>query len=432
MEASVETERQLSPKTSTESGQAELSAWQPAVHLASRITPRLADVIQHFWGLPVRLRFFSVSLESHYYWRQDDFHVSQLVLGDAEQSSEPAGAALLRISDTTCASLLEKVLGSRQKPFNFKQISPLEAAILNDFSRDLLACLMKGMLRKVRGTSTSSPEQAHFIWNLQIEGETGPDVTAETGRIVLSVPPEYLRLFDEAPMPAQSVPDDFFFHVLAEARIRLGRARLPLAELNALEPGDWVVLDDSDTEAMALVDPHSGEALSFLVEIAQRQRLIVPYTQELAIMDTEQAEARQNLWDNLMIDVNAEFAPVKLPLKQLKQMSEGLIVEVGDLVQNQIALQVEGKTLAWGELIIVGDKFGVRVTKVEAAEDAEHGMAPHADDAPDEDEDAETHEEYDDEEDEDDEDASDDESDDNDEDLDNFLNEDFEDDEEDW
>jgi hypothetical protein len=92
-------------------------------------------------------------------------------------------------------------------------------------------------------------------------------------------------------------------------------------------------------------------------------------------MDTQSSitSAKQALWDNLMIEVGAEFEPIKLPLKQLKQMTEGLVIEMGDLVHNRVCLQVEGKTLAWGELIIVGDKFGVRVCKVDPAHS--HGAA---------------------------------------------------------
>jgi len=33
-------------------------------------------------------------------------------------------------------------------------------------------------------------------------------------------------------------------------------------------------------------------------------------------------------------------------------------------VQNQISLHVEGKELARGELVVVGDKYGVKITQV--------------------------------------------------------------------
>jgi flagellar motor switch/type III secretory pathway protein FliN len=391
-----------------------MSPWQAAVRLASEATSKLNEVIQTFWGIPTSLKLLSVSLETHYYWRQDDFHVSQLVLGDATHSQEPANTALLRISSDTCAALLRRVLGEREnsrKAFDFRQMSPLETTILNDFSRDLLACLMKNLLRKSNSSVSGPP--LHFLWVLQVPSNEQSDAF-EAGKIVLSIPPACLKPVKLDNTPAGEIPDDFFFHVPMEARIRIGQTRLPLASLPDLEPGDWVVLEESDIQRMALIDPERGEALSFPVEIAQKQKFTVPYTQELATMETQQAEARQNLWDNLMIEVNAEFAPIKLPLKQLKQMTEGLVVEVGDLANSQIILQVEGKTLAQGELIIVGDKFGVRLTHVEGleqpapmavAEASEAVEEPAANTEPDEA--------------------------DNEDDLDNFLNDSF-DDEEEW
>ncbi|HEY9746148.1 MAG TPA: FliM/FliN family flagellar motor switch protein [Oculatellaceae cyanobacterium] len=391
-----------------------MSPWQAAVRLASEATSKLNEVIQTFWGIPTSLKLLSVSLETHYYWRQDDFHVSQLVLGDATHSQEPANTALLRISSDTCAALLRRVLGEREnsrKAFDFRQMSPLETTILNDFSRDLLACLMKNLLRKSNSSVSGPP--LHFLWVLQVPSNEQSDAF-EAGKIVLSIPPACLKPVKLDNTPAGEIPDDFFFHVPMEVRIRIGQTRLPLASLPDLEPGDWVVLEESDIQRMALIDPERGEALSFPVEIAQKQKFTVPYTQELATMETQQAEARQNLWDNLMIEVNAEFAPIKLPLKQLKQMTEGLVVEVGDLANSQIILQVEGKTLAQGELIIVGDKFGVRLTHVEGleqpapmavAEASEAVEEPAANTEPDEA--------------------------DNEDDLDNFLNDSF-DDEEEW
>jgi flagellar motor switch protein FliN len=68
--------------------------------------------------------------------------------------------------------------------------------------------------------------------------------------------------------------------------------------------------------------------------------------------------------DQLHVDIYACFEPLRLPLSQVRQMGEGLLVEVGDLLQNKIYLQVNGNTLAEGELMVVGDKFGVLVTKL--------------------------------------------------------------------
>lgn len=361
----------------------ELPYWQPLLDVCEQVSPVLSELLHQFWGVPVRVHFFSASAKAHYFWRADDFHVSQLMLGDAPSGQEEPPMALLRLSEGTCASLLTRVLGPHpalQKAFSFKQLSPLEATVLNEFSRDVLAAFMKNLIKKPSRPLQS--EQLHLIWTVELEeapeepGKARPlhfKEPLDVGKIILSLPLHAVRM-EALPEtePAENVPDDFFFHVEAPARIYLGGTRLALADLNGLEADDLVVLEDSNAAHMALIEPESGEKIPFPVEIRQRSRLTIPYMQEFAEMEiqTPSPSAKQNLWDNLMIEVNAEFAPIRLPLKQLKQMSEGLVIEMGDLVHNKICLQVEGKTLAWGELIIVGDKFGVRISNVEASGNA--------------------------------------------------------------
>lgn len=346
--------------------------WEPITRACAELTPILTETLQQFWGVPVRAVFLGAGTRSHYFWRMDDFHVSQLTLAEAslDMAGSEAAMAVLKLSDVACATFLDRVLGSRQAPFSFKRLSPLEATILNELSRDLLACLKKNLISKPKKTAQN--KVVHLIWTLRPEVEgTAP---AEVGKIVLSLPMGAIRTQKalRRDMPETQVPDEFFFHVNGPARIYLGSTRVTLADLDHLEPEDLIVLEDSHTSRMFVVEPLSGERIPFQSQIQQHSQLTIPYTQELASMDTQQDSqggnsARQTLWDNLMIEVGAEFEPVRLPLKHLKEMTEGLIVEMGDLVHNRVCLRVEGKTLAWGELVIVGDKFGVRVCQVEAA-----------------------------------------------------------------
>jgi flagellar motor switch protein FliN/FliY len=340
------------------------------------MAPILAETLRQFWGLEVQLTFFAVSDTMHYFWRLDDFHVSQLTLDTAQSGLEPA-TALLRLSDGACSALLTRVMGPRKTGFSFKQISPLEATVLNEFSRDLLAHFKKQLLRKPG--KHHSNDTLHLMWVFTLE-ETSVlyqttqqyQVALDLGKIILSIPLDAIRL---KPYPYASdssqamVPDAFFFQAKGQARIFLGTTRVALADLEQLEPEDVIVLENSHANTMFVIEPESGERIPFQSEIRQKQRLTIPYTQELAMMDTQQQStisAKQALWDNLMIEVGAEFEPIKLPLKQIKQMTEGLVIEMGDLVHNRIRLQVEDKVLAWGELIIVGDKFGVRICQVAA------------------------------------------------------------------
>lgn len=359
----------------------------------AELTPILTETLQQFWGVPVRAVFLGAGTKAHYFWRMDDFHVSQLTLEGvpANSSTQEPAMAMLKLSDAACATFLDRVLGSRSAPFSFKRLSPLEATILNELSRDLLSCLKKNLIKKSANPSPS--KVAHLVWALRPESD-GPN-QADVGKIVLSLPMSAIRAqkMPTHAIPAAAVPDEFFFHVNGPARIYLGSTRVTLADLDHLEPEDLIVLEDSHVSRMFVVEPLSGERIPFQSQIRQQPQLTLPYTQELASMDTQQDtqsqgnSARQTLWDNLMIEVGAEFEPVRLPLKHLKEMTEGLIVEMGDLVHNRVCLRVEGKTLAWGELVIVGDKFGVRVCQVEATgasathavgQPVGHLEAPHA------------------------------------------------------
>ena len=47
-----------------------------------------------------------------------------------------------------------------------------------------------------------------------------------------------------------------------------------------------------------------------------------------------------------------------------KQISEGLVIDVGSVYDHKIKLKVENQTVAVGELVILNDRYGVRVESV--------------------------------------------------------------------
>ena len=86
-------------------------------------------------------------------------------------------------------------------------------------------------------------------------------------------------------------------------------------------------------------------------------------------MEEEASVKSQNMWDSILVDVVAEFDNVKLTLGELKQISEGLVIDVGSVYENKIKLRVENQVVATGELIILNDRYGVRINEVKKAKD---------------------------------------------------------------
>jgi len=79
-----------------------------------------------------------------------------------------------------------------------------------------------------------------------------------------------------------------------------------------------------------------------------------------------------NMWDSIQVDIGAEFEKVKLTLGELKQISEGLIVDIGSIYDNKIDLKVENKIVASGELVIINDRYGVQIKEVFTEDPAEN------------------------------------------------------------
>ena len=79
----------------------------------------------------------------------------------------------------------------------------------------------------------------------------------------------------------------------------------------------------------------------------------------------------KTMWDDIQIEVAAEFKKVKMTLGELKQISKGLVIDLGAVMNNEISLLVENKAVAKGELVIINDKYGVKITEVFASKKPE-------------------------------------------------------------
>ena len=90
-----------------------------------------------------------------------------------------------------------------------------------------------------------------------------------------------------------------------------------------------------------------------------------------------------------MYGMSAEFDKVKVTLGELKSIEEGLIVDLCSVYDNKVSLKVGGKVVAAGELVIINDRFGVRIEKVNDSSSSEpadeHTEAAPDDEAPAED-----------------------------------------------
>lgn len=67
---------------------------------------------------------------------------------------------------------------------------------------------------------------------------------------------------------------------------------------------------------------------------------------------------------DIKLEITVELGRTSLPLKQVLQLAEGSVVELDQLAGEPVTITAAGKTVAQGEVVVIGSNFGVKVTKI--------------------------------------------------------------------
>jgi flagellar motor switch protein FliN/FliY len=117
---------------------------------------------------------------------------------------------------------------------------------------------------------------------------------------------------------------------------------------------DWAeALAEQKNEKENSVDDESGGVLS-----GKSSR---PFS------STQNADERINDI-NMVLDIpvqlSVELGRTKVPIKHILQLGQGSVVELDALAGEPMDVLVNGYLIAQGEVVVVNDKFGIRLTDV--------------------------------------------------------------------
>jgi flagellar motor switch protein FliN len=62
--------------------------------------------------------------------------------------------------------------------------------------------------------------------------------------------------------------------------------------------------------------------------------------------------------------VTVELGRAKIPLQELLKIGEGAVVELGRLIGEPLDVLVNGQLVARGEVVVVNEKFALRLTDI--------------------------------------------------------------------
>jgi len=78
----------------------------------------------------------------------------------------------------------------------------------------------------------------------------------------------------------------------------------------------------------------------------------------------EDNEVNVDLIMDLPLEMVVEFGRTKMLINDLLQIGQGSVIELNKTVGDPLDILVNGKLVARGEVVVVKDKFGVRITEV--------------------------------------------------------------------
>lgn len=306
--------------------------------------PPVQEASDDFFDKGFEFKLVSISENMNVLTKSESFFVTKVQVG-------PRNDIFIRISQSAISVILDKILGKTNKRFDLSSISDLEAKIITSFN-DYLYEKISGNINKEN--LTKYPEEinlSYFVRNMSSD---------ESARFVISIPKQMLNPLTLAE-PENPLDDRIFKDALSEVNLHVGSTMFSVNDIKHISVGDIVVFENSNSHEMTLVCDNILQKFN----LNPNEELIIPYDDNGGD-EMDNSQNITNLWDSLQVEMSAEFDKIKISLGELKDIQEGLVVDISSVYNNKVALKVGNKIIAKGELVIINDRYGVKISNVTA------------------------------------------------------------------
>lgn len=153
----------------------------------------------------------------------------------------------------------------------------------------------------------------------------------------------------------------------------------------APEDKDDSIENLNDKEIEETVEPQSFEpeqAEPEEKEDISDSTVTVQPVQFASFEDLDQVQGPQNQNLNILLDVKlqltVELGRTELPIKKVLELTKGSIVTLNKAAGEPVELYANGKLIAYGEVVVIEDNFGLRITHITAPAKRLHSLGGNA------------------------------------------------------
>ena len=255
-----------------------------------------------------------------------------------------------RSSEKTISTILDRALGKPNSRFNLNKLTDLEAKIITSFNDYMYNLISKNISPAPPTLKRTNFDVVHLTYLLK------DNDTNTVSKFIITLP-EVLLKPEIVTAKGEKFTNDNFKSSMIDITIVAGTTKFKLIDIKNIETGDVVVFDNSDSTRMRL----KFKDYETDIKINPNLGLVMPFNENEG---EEDMDSNAKLWDTIEVEMSAQFDTVKISLGELKNIEEGLVVDLTSIYDNKITLRVEDKAVARGELVIVNDRYGVKVEEV--------------------------------------------------------------------
>ena len=127
-------------------------------------------------------------------------------------------------------------------------------------------------------------------------------------------------------------------------------------------------LSDSDVDINDLLEGDEPEEVMTSESTSSESTVTVQPVQFASFEDLDQVQGPQNQNLNILLDVKlqltVELGRTELPIKKVLELTKGSIVTLNKAAGEPVELFANGKLIAYGEVVVIEDNFGLRITHI--------------------------------------------------------------------
>jgi len=119
--------------------------------------------------------------------------------------------------------------------------------------------------------------------------------------------------------------------------------------------------DMADAWAAALAETKGSEVAS---EVSSEQVAPAPFANFTPTGATGGSGNDINMILDIPVQLTVELGRTRIPIKNILQLAQGSVVELDAMAGEPMDVLVNGFLIAQGEVVVVNDKFGIRLTDI--------------------------------------------------------------------